>query len=203
MVVAGYLITHSYIAARANAERNTLATTRALMQAVDGELLSAQSSLRVLATSPYLQSGELAAFQELSRELLQGLAGHVIVLADPAGQLLVSTMVPYGQALPRTSIPGMVRTVFESARPAISDFYIGATSRQPQIAVGVPVFRDGKVAYALVMGILPATLAVILERQKIPEGWIVAILDTGGTIVARTKESQSSAGTTGPRSRAG
>jgi signal transduction histidine kinase len=26
-----------------------------------------------------------------------------------------------------------------------------------------------------------------LERQKIPEGWIVAILDRGGTIVARTK----------------
>ncbi|WP_316225753.1 ATP-binding protein [Bradyrhizobium sp. SZCCHNS3052] len=38
------------------------------------------------------------------------------------------------------------------------------------------------------MGILPANVAVILERQKIPEGWIVAILDTGGTIVARTKD---------------
>jgi len=84
MLVAGYLITDSYIAARANAERNTLATTRALMQAVDGELLSAQSSLRVLATSPYLQSGDLAAFHELSRELLQGLTGNVIYLADPA-----------------------------------------------------------------------------------------------------------------------
>ena len=56
MLVASYLITHSYIAERANAERNTLATTRALMQAVDGELISAQSSLRVLATSPYLHS---------------------------------------------------------------------------------------------------------------------------------------------------
>lgn len=188
MLVAGYLITDSYIAARDNAERNTVATTRALMQAVDRELLSVQSSLRVLAKSPYLQSGDLAAFHEHSRELLQWLTGNVIVIADAAGQLLVSTMVPYGQPLPRTSIPGLVRTIFESGRPAISDFYIGATSRQPQIAVGVPVFRDGKVAYALVMGILPANVAVILERQKIPEGWIVAILDTGGTIVARTKD---------------
>ncbi len=41
--------------------------------------------------------------------------------------------------------------------------------------------------YALVMGLLPAHVAGILERQKIPEGWIVAILDSGGTIVARTK----------------
>ncbi|WP_316225754.1 PDC sensor domain-containing protein [Bradyrhizobium sp. SZCCHNS3052] len=144
MLVAGYLITDSYIAARDNAERNTVATTRALMQAVDRELLSVQSSLRVLAKSPYLQSGDLAAFHEHSRELLQWLTGNVIVIADAAGQLLVSTMVPYGQPLPRTSIPGLVRTIFESGRPAISDFYIGATSRQPQIAVGVPVFRDGK-----------------------------------------------------------
>ena len=51
----------------------------------------------------------------------------------------------------------------------------------------MPVFRDGKVAYALVMGLLSAHVAEILERQKIPEGWIVAILDSGGTIVARTK----------------
>jgi signal transduction histidine kinase len=188
MLVASYLITDSYTAARASAERNTLATTRALMQAVDAELLGAQSGLRVLATSPYLQSGDLAAFHERAREVLRGLPGNGIVLADPAGQLLVSTIVPYGEPLPRTGAPGLVRTVVESAQPAISDFYIGATSRQPQVAVGVPVFQDGKVAYALVMGLLPAHVARILERQKIPEGWIVAILDSGGIIVARTKD---------------
>ena len=187
MLVASYLIANSYATARASAERDTLATTRALMQAVDAALLGAQSGLRVLAASPSLRSGDLAAFHEAAREVLPGLPGNGIVLADPAGQLLVSTIVPYGQPLPRTGAPDLVRAVFESARPAISDFYIGATSRQPQVAVGVPVFRDGKVAYALVMGLLPAHVAGILERQKIPEGWIVAILDSRGTIVARTK----------------
>jgi signal transduction histidine kinase len=187
-LVASYLITESYTAARASAERDTLATTRALMQAVDAELLGAQSALRVLAASPYLRSGDFAAFHERARDVLPGLPGNGIVLADPAGQLLVSTIVPYGQPLPMTGVPDLVRTVFESARPAISDFYIGATSRQPQVAVGVPVFRDGKVAYALVMGLLSTHVARILERQKIPEGWIVAILDSGGTIVARTKD---------------
>jgi len=186
-LVAGYLIADSYTTARANAERDLLATTRALMQAVDADLLGAQSSLRVLAASPYLRSGDLAAFHEAAREVLLGLPGNGIVLANPTGQLLVSTIVPYGEPLPRTGAPNLVRTVFETARPAISNFYIGATSRRPQVAVGVPVFRDGKVAYALVMGILSAHIAEILERQKIPEGWIVSILDSGGTIVARSK----------------
>ena len=188
MLVASYLITDSYTTARANAERDTLATTRALMQAVDAELLGAQSGLLVLAASPYLRSGDLAAFHEAAREVLPELRHNEIVLADPAGQLLVSTIIPYGQPLPRTGVPGLVRTVFQSARPAISDFYIAATSKQPQVAVGVPVFRDGKVAYALMMGLLSVHVGGILERQKIPEGWIVAILDSGGTIVARTKD---------------
>jgi signal transduction histidine kinase len=187
MLVAIYLIADSYMTARASAERNILATTRALMQAVDADLLGAQLGLQVLAASPYLRYGDLAAFHESAREVLPGLPGNGIVLADPSGQLLVSTIVPYGQPLPRTGVPDLVRTVFESARPAISDFYIGATSRQPQVAVGVPVFRDGKVVYALVMGLVPAHVAEILERQKIPDGWIVSILDRGGTIVARTK----------------
>ncbi|HTM53527.1 MAG TPA: ATP-binding protein [Pirellulales bacterium] len=187
MLVASYLIVDSYATARANAERDILATTRALMQAVDADLLGAQSGLRVLATSPYLRSDNFADFREAAREVLPGLPGNGIVLVDAAGQLVMSTLVPYGQPLPKTGIPDLVRTVFESARPAISDFYIGATSKQPQVAVGVPVVRNGKVAYALVMGLLPAHVAGILERQKIPEGWIVAILDSGGTIVARTK----------------
>jgi hypothetical protein len=159
MLVASYLIAESYGTARVNAERDILATTRALMQAVDADLLGAQLGLRVLAASPYLRSGDLGAFHEAAREVLPGLPGNGIVLADSAGQLLVSTIVAYGQPLPRTGAPDLVRTVFESGRPAISDFYIGATSRQPQVAVGVPVFRDGKVAYALVMGLLPAHVA--------------------------------------------
>jgi signal transduction histidine kinase len=187
MLVASYLIVDSYATARANAERDILATTRALMQAVDADLLGAQSGLRVLATSPYLRSDNFADFREAAREVLPGLPGNGIVLVDAAGQLVMSTLVPYGQPLPKTGIPDLVRTVFESARPAISDFYIGATSKQPQVAVGVPVIRNGKVAYALVMGFLPEHVARILERQKIPEGWIVSILDSGGTIVARTK----------------
>lgn len=180
VVIASFLIAYSYAAARASAERDTLATTRALMEAVDAVLLGAQTGLRVLAGSPYLRSGDLAAFHAAAREELAALPGNGIVLVDRAGQLLLSTIVPYGQPLPRTGVPDLVRNVFESVKAGISGFYIGATSRQPQVAVGVPVLRDGKVAYTLVMGLLPAYVAAILERQKIPESWIVAILESGG-----------------------
>ena len=56
MLISSYLIADSYTTARANAERDILATTRALMQAVDADLLGVQSALQVLAASPYLRS---------------------------------------------------------------------------------------------------------------------------------------------------
>ncbi len=47
-----FLIQHFYQHERASVERTTIATARALMQAVDRELFSAQGTLQALATSP-------------------------------------------------------------------------------------------------------------------------------------------------------
>lgn len=197
LLVSAYLVTFAYTKARAGAENDIVDTARALRQAVDATLHGVQSSLQVLAASPSLRSDDLPAFDEMAREVLQGLPGNVIALIDATGQQRVSTMVPFGQPLPRTGVPDLIRAVFNSGRPAVSGFFIGATSKLPQVGVGVPVFRDGKVVYALVLGLNPAGLAEILQRQKIPEDWTVAILDSGGTIVARTRSPEQFTGKKG------
>jgi hypothetical protein len=131
LLVTGGLIADSYRRARDSAERDALATTRALLQAVDGALLGAQSSLQVLAGSPHLRSGDIAAFHAAASEALKSLPGNGIVLVDSEGQQRMSTLVPIGRPLPKTGVPNLVRAIFESARPGVSDFYMGATSRQP------------------------------------------------------------------------
>ena len=60
--------------------------------------------------------------------------------------------------------------------------------RRPVISVDVPVFRDGKVVYALSVGVLPERFRAILSGQQLPPGWIGAVFDTTGTVVARTQE---------------
>jgi two-component system sensor kinase FixL len=195
MVVAGFLIADSYGKARAVAERNAISTTRALIRAVDSTLLQSQVALQVLAASPSLASDDFAAFHERARDALKNIAGNGIVLADAAHRQLMSTVVPYGEPLPSSGVPALVETIFETGRPAISDLYFGHTSNQALVSLGVPVFREGRVVYALIMGFLPAGIAELLQQQRFPDEAIVTILDRNGTIIARTRNPDQFVGT--------
>ncbi len=185
-VVTALTINASYQRERVTLERSTVATAHALSEAVDHDLESATAAMQVLAMSPYLASGDIAAFYRQAREALSNQSGNVIVLVDPSGQQIMSTIKSYGEKLPRAGATDMVRAVLETARPMISDFYIETTSKEPQVAVGVPVIRDGKVIDVLMMGILPQDLSEVLHSEQLPRNWVAAIVDAKGTIVART-----------------
>lgn len=145
-IVVGITIAGSYQRERSMLANGTIATARALLQAVERDLASAESALSALATSPYIASGDFAGFYRQSREVLAQQAGNGIVLADAATkQQLMSTIVPYGQDLPRSGLPNLLQVIFDTGKPAISDFYFGATSKAPQVAMGVPIFREGRV----------------------------------------------------------
>jgi hypothetical protein len=60
--------------------------------------------------------------------------------------------------------------VVATGRAQISDLIMGAVLRRPILVVGVPVFRDGHVAYVLAMGIAPEILSSLLEEQTLPTG---------------------------------
>ena len=188
--VTAWIIASSYEHQRDALVNSTTGTARALMRAVERDLAGAQATLEVLAISPYLASGDLAAFHRQAREALERQPGNGIVLADPSEQQVMSTIVPYGRPLPRSGVPHLVRHIVETGKPVAADFYIGATSKRPQVAVGVPVFRDGKVAYALTMGFVPERLGQFLRVDTLPPGSIAALLDSKGTIVARTQAAE-------------
>lgn len=186
VLVAAFLIVRGYTRERMLLETSTMAMARALSHVVERDLASAVETLQVLAMSPSLASGNLVAFRAEAREALSWQAGSGIVLIDSTGQQVMSTMTVADQPLGHSSVPGLLREIFDTRRPSISDFFVGATTKRPQIAVGVPVMRDGKVIYGLTMGILPNRLSGVLENQHLPANWVAAILDRTGTIFART-----------------
>ena len=185
---ATLLIIDSLGRQRDSVEQSTLETARALTQVVDEELASSRTALQALATSPYLASGDLAAFDRQARALLAEMPGHNVVVSDASGQQLVNTLRPFGEALPRRGDPGQARRVFETGRPSISDLYVGAVTRKPLISIDVPVRRGGEVTYDLSMGLFPEQLGEVLRRQALPAGWVGAIFDSRGSIVARTHD---------------
>ena len=161
-LAAALLIGYSYDRQRALIEDRTLDIARALAQTVDRELASAQAALSVLATSPYLASGDLAAFHRQAQDAIRDLRGDIFVLSDASGQQLINTLVPFGSALPLRGNLAEVRRVFETGEAVISDLFVGRVARRPLITVDVPVRRGDRVAFSLAMGFLPQRLGQIL-----------------------------------------
>jgi signal transduction histidine kinase len=192
------LLYQVHVRERALDERNAGATARALSALVDRELARAQTAAEILATSPALLAGDLAAFHERTSAALHAEIGDVVVLSDASGQQLLSTASAYGEALPVHGNPQQVRKVLESGRPSVSGVYAEGAMRTPVVSVDVPVFREGKVVKALSVALLPRRLGELLRAQRLPDGWVASIFDGGGVIVARTDGEDRFVGQKGP-----
>ena len=182
------LIGYDYFQGRSQLIRESIAMARATMSTVDSELAGTQTALSVLATSPYLASGNLAAFQAQATGLLKSQHVVNIVLIDPGARQrqVVNTVRPFGSKMPAGVVPGLERAMI-AGQPFVSDIFVGPIAQKHLLAVGVPVFRGDKVTYALAAGVLPERLLELLRRQRFPADWIVVIFDSRGNIVARTQ----------------
>lgn len=171
------LFLHSYGRERAGIERASQDVARALMQAIDRELSSAQAALQALATSPSLDAHDLRAFHVQANEVLHSRPGNVLVACAPSLRQVVNTGLPFGAPLPRHGNAGQIRSVFETGRPMVSDLYLGPTVNRLVSSVDVPVVRAGQVRYVLSMQYFGERLGAILERQQAPPGATVTIYD--------------------------
>lgn len=188
VLVSGFLVHQNYRLQREQADRNTLLMARSLAASLDRELSAVESGLRVLATSPALAAGDLAAFHERARSALQFQPVDNYVLTVRSGRQIVNTLRPFGQPLPTGGTPPELARVFETGQTVLTDMFVGPVTGEPVIAMGVPVYRGAQIAYSLNVGMSPKRIDAILRRQALAEGWIAAVLDGNGTIVARSQD---------------
>jgi diguanylate cyclase (GGDEF)-like protein len=173
---------------RERLEGDSIAVARAMVHAIDRELVGMTAAAQVLATSRRAQSGDAAAFREQADQVAKLRAGSNVVLTGRDGRQVMNTLRPPGDALPMHGNPEQLREVFATGRPTVSDLYIGGVLGRPVVSVDVPIYVDGKVAYALSIGETPERFRAILNEQDLPAGWIGVVLDRGGNIVARTQQ---------------
>ena len=187
VVLAGFAMLRTVDDERAQAQRDVRDRVEGLLADVDRQISAIQAELQVLALSPSLQTGDFPAFDQQMRAALT-IGGTSIVLHDTHAQQLLSTNRPFGEPLPQATNREMHDRVVETGKPQVSDLIIGAVLRRPILTVGVPVFRDGKVAYVLAMGLGPEILSALLQEQNVPPDWTAAVFDRKGLIAARNRE---------------
>jgi signal transduction histidine kinase/CheY-like chemotaxis protein len=168
---------------REAAMRGVRETARTSLVSIDRELTNAQSAVRMLATSHYLNSGDLANVYAQLR--FADKAGTTwTALFDESGRQLLSTAVPFGTPMP-TAPNARVATAFSTGIPQISNMIRGAMSRALIVVVDVPVSTDTGKRYVISQGFRVEHFIKVLKQVNAPPSWVAGVYDRNGITIAQ------------------
>ena len=158
----------------------------AVMSAIDAELRGSLATLRALAASSHLETGNLAAFHAEARRVVRAHPDWLdFTLAALDGRRIMSTTHAPGRdgsvVVNRESFDEAVAT----GRPVIGSLVQEPDRGDWAIPLRMPVTLDGRVKYVLTAVLRPDTFVDLLRAQRLPEGWVVGITDSNGRLIAR------------------
>jgi signal transduction histidine kinase/ActR/RegA family two-component response regulator len=179
---------------QAQAERVGLELARSVANAIDAELRKAVSILETLATTPTLDRDDLSGFRDRARRVLDSRPAWAgIVLTDPAGTPLVDTRSAEGSALLPVAERESFRRLVETRAPTV-----GSLTRHAEkhwlFAVRVPVMRGARVRHVLTALVTPESVREVLNRQRLPDDWVISVVDANGLRVARSRAHEETLG---------
>ena len=158
---------------------------RALAAAVDRDLANGETAARTLANQANLANGDLAAFHTAARRLLRPeFPAYAVAVSAPDGKVLLDTRHAFGSVLAPRGNEDDIRTVFASGDAFTSGLHRGDATQPWVISITVPVWREGKVAYAVTVELRPRRLQELLANQTLPHGWSAIVFDNHRRLVA-------------------
>ncbi len=195
LLVAGLVLNMLLEAERSAAARTVLEAARAVSLAIDQELASTETMLRVLGTSAYLARADFAGLYE------QAGAAHesdatAIALYDEHGRQLINTGVPFGTALDAYADPARVHSVLASHRASVSPLIRARDGQGLRISVDLPVTAGGE-RYVLSHVYAASHFLNMLSQRRMPENWIVGVFDSENVTIARSHRAREFVGKPG------
>lgn len=161
-------------------------TVLALLNAVDADLKSSMAALDAFAASPRLVRGDFDRLREEALQLLERRSGWLNLVVANEDRQLMNARLPAGSPLPEVMAPGSISTVIGSGSPNIGDVMLAPIVGQPAYAVQVPYGVKGAIRYVITAVISPDTLLELLDLEHVAKQGVIAVLDRGGKIVARS-----------------
>ncbi|MEI7537431.1 MAG: sensor domain-containing diguanylate cyclase [Comamonadaceae bacterium] len=186
--VAVFLILNFYQDQKVQLENNATSRARALMMLLDRDFASTQAALQALGTSHRLATGDLGGFHARALEVLPSIHAENIVVWDAAGQMLLTTSLPYQEKGGTFISPPVLKRTLELAEPGVSDLYLDPVSGYLTFSISVPIKQGGVTPYSLNSSVESAQLERLLKEQKFPDSWRASIIDSTGSVVARSLE---------------
>jgi signal transduction histidine kinase len=159
----------------------------AVMSAVDAELRGSIATLRAMAASGPLERGDLKAFHaEASRVLGTHPDWITFTLARPGGERVLDAAHLPGAALGAAVDPPSFELALKTGEPVIGSLVLGPRGENFGIPLRMAVRgTDGSFHYVLTVVLRPEAFGDVLRAQRLPEGWVVNLIDGAGNSIAR------------------
>jgi signal transduction histidine kinase/CheY-like chemotaxis protein len=180
----------------ANVQQQNVATVRAISVAVDQEVASSAAALDVLGRLHALDVPDVTAFDNLAGRLIVGRPDwSAIILSDLSGHVLAGAPTMDSHTPLGGQPMDWARQVAANGSTVVSPMYElnGATGHF--LMVGIPVIRDGVVTMALGARVRSESFSALLRQQQAPPNGVVAVVDSGHRLVARSKQEDAYIGT--------
>lgn len=163
-----------------------LARIRALMTAVDAELLGHVRAVETLGASRSLENDLAAFYLDAERVLQSQLDWQNIVLALPDGQQVINLARPFGAPLADTPEMESFREVLATGEPAVGNVFLGESTRQYGVPVRVPIFDDAsRLKYVLSAVVELQAFGDLMREQNLPPTWVSGLIDATGHFIGR------------------
>ncbi|HET7156284.1 MAG TPA: ATP-binding protein [Hyphomicrobiaceae bacterium] len=164
-----------------------------LTAAVDRHLTASQSLLVTLASSPSLQTGDLAGFYRQASQISQTLGVNIVLRDLESNRQVIHTAFAMGDAL-LEGIPKetdlAAQRLLETGKPQVSGVFLGRRLDDYVVVVMAPVSHENKTRYVLSVVLRAWTIANILRQSNLDPTWVAVVIDENGATVARSRRHQ-------------
>ncbi len=182
---------------RAEVEAELTSTARALRVAVDRDLAGQLAAMEVLATAASLEAGDLSAFNERVRQVLNVHRDWLnIVLIDARTHALVAGGLPIPTPAPLTSATAEVNEVVRTGQSQIVGILPGGKLlKRPFLQFLAPVAFGQEIRYVMSVAMNPQSLSAVFADQGLDPRWSAVIVDKRLNLAGRSKDSERFLGT--------
>lgn len=181
---------------RASALRPAGETVSRVAERVTAEMAVEVQVAETLAACTALDVPDLPGrYREAERIAAEHPLWHMVEINDPAGEQALDLLRPLGAKLRPTADRGTFEDVARAHTPAVGGVGpVWPVSGLHLVALCGPVMRGGALTEVLTVALNPDADGDILRKATIPEGWIGALVDRSGTIIARSRDDAATVG---------
>jgi signal transduction histidine kinase/ActR/RegA family two-component response regulator len=113
--------------------------------------------------------------------------GYNVTLADSDGNQFLSTRLPLGATLPHRGAMDSVHKAIASGQAHASEVFPSKITGNYVVTVDAPVSTtDG--LRIITLSVDPTSIAKVMSRTSLPEGWLMGLIDEHGVFIARSKD---------------